>query len=141
MIFDDEQVQRINQFFALIRVGWGVSKFNSQFGDEEDIRHTKRFYAARILQYTPDKLAEAVDMGVALRGQGDEDFLFPDVAKILGLIGSEWEHTRQSRPAAEVLLDKPVDLGADRLIEHDVKPLTPADALAEMRAAVGLTEE
>ncbi len=59
----------------------------------------------------------------------------------LCLSSFDWEHTRQSRPAAEVLLDKPVDLGADRLIEHDVKPLTPADALAQMRATVGLTEE
>lgn len=137
MIFDDEQRERINKFFALIRVGWGAAKFNSQFADEEDLKHNKRFYAEQILQYTPEKLAEAVQMGVNLRGQGEEDFLFPDVAKILGLIGSDWEHKRY-KPAHEVLNAPIVDLGEGRLLEGPKDEKSPDEHLAEMRKELGI---
>jgi hypothetical protein len=114
-IFSDEQRQRINRFFALIRVGWGVAKYNSQFGDDEDVRHQKRFHAQRILQYTDDKLSQAVEMAVSLRGSGDDDFTFPDVAKILGLIGTDWESKRMHRLASEVMAEPILDLSAPRL--------------------------
>ncbi len=131
-LFDDEQRERVNKFFALIRVGWGAAKFNSQFGDAQDVQHTKRFYARRILQYTPAKLAEAVEMAVDLRAGGDADFLFPDVAKILGLIGKDWESKRLHKPYdPNAVLP---DLGEGRLLPWPEDNRSREEIVAEMRS-------
>ena len=45
----------------------------------------------------------------------------------------DWEHARQSRPAAEVLLDKPVDLGEGRYLEGPKDERTPEQHLSALR--------
>ena len=135
-VFSPEEFARVNKFFALVRVAWGTAKFNSQFGDAEDVKHTKRFYAKRILQWTEDKLAEAVDTAVERRANGDDEFLFPDVAKILGLIGADWESKRLHRPwnSDEAL----PDLGDGRYLPPIEDNRTPDEHLSAMKTLLGI---
>jgi len=45
----------------------------------------------------------------------------------------DWEHNRQSRPAAEVLLDKPVDLGEGKHLPAPQDDRTPDEHIAGLK--------
>lgn len=89
--YDSEQRRLVNWFFASMRTQWGAGKYNSQFGEGEDVNFAKRHWAPRILKHTPEQLADMLQQADTQRINGNEKFTWPDPAMILSLYSNAWE--------------------------------------------------
>lgn len=74
-----------------MRTQWGAGKYNSQFGEGEDVNFAKRHWAPRIVKHTPEKLADMLRQADNQRISGNDKFAWPDVAAILSLQDRAWE--------------------------------------------------
>ena len=90
-IFDEAERKLVSWFFAAMRTQWGAGKFNSQFGEGEDVQFAKRHWAPRILKHKPEHLREMLEMADSERINGNEKFMWPDPAMILSLQSNAWE--------------------------------------------------
>lgn len=89
--FDKAEQNLISWFFATVRVAWGAAKFNSQFGEGEDVVYAKRYWGKKITKYSRVQLAGMLDAADRQRIAGNQKFLFPDIAQILSLTSTAWE--------------------------------------------------
>jgi len=106
----------VNYFFLRLETSYG-RKFWTEFSDEKTVALTKREWANRISTYSKQDLNEAIELAKDERERGNEEFEWPDIAKILGLLknrisptgtnagayleyGTE-EHPAYERPAIE----------------------------------------
>ncbi len=89
--FSKPEQQLISWLFATMRIAWGTAKFNSQFGEDDDVRYSKRYWGEKIAQYTRLELAAMLDAVDRERIAGNDKFTFPDIPKILSLHTAQWE--------------------------------------------------
>lgn len=89
--YTDEQRRLVGWFFASMRTQWGVTKYNSQFGWDEDVAFAKRHWAPRIIKYTPKQLKSMLEQADSHRIAGNEKYAWPDPAMILALGDNAWE--------------------------------------------------
>lgn len=75
--------RRVNDFFAKMRVVWGNGAYNQQFGTPEDLRFAKREFYNAILKPTDEELTMAFDHARKMIGEGDPDWRYPHVERIL----------------------------------------------------------
>ena len=75
----------VNWFFLRLETNYG-QKFWTQFSDEKTVLLTKREWARNIIKYSRDDLHEAIEIAKREREQGNQDFEWPDIPKILGLL-------------------------------------------------------
>ena len=75
----------VNWFFMRLETNYG-SKFWTQFSDEKTVLLTKREWAAQITQHSREELHIAIEGAKKQRTLGNDDFDWPDIAKILGLL-------------------------------------------------------
>lgn len=87
----DDQRNLVNWFFASMRTQWGVAKYNSQFGEGNDVMFAKRHWAPRIIKYTPEQLKSMLEQADSQRIAGNEKYAWPDPAMILALGDNAWE--------------------------------------------------
>jgi hypothetical protein len=90
--YDDYQRKLINWFFASMRTQWGTGKYNSQFGEGEDVNFAKRHWAPRIIKFKAEQLKSMLEQADNQRIAGNEKFAWPDPAAILSLQSNAWEH-------------------------------------------------
>lgn len=97
----------MNQFYALIRAGWGSGKFSSQFADQNDLMRSKRYWAPRILVHSDEDLARAVSMATDRKLAGDARYDWPDIGVILSTLSIDGVGHQQRRQSAEPPLALP----------------------------------
>ena len=107
--FSRDEQNLVGWFFASLRTQWGAAKYNSQFGEGDDVKFAKRHWADRILKYTRVELAEMLQMADAERMNGNTRFDWPDIAAVLSLTSTAWERQAHKEYRPERLL---VDQGA-----------------------------
>ena len=73
----------VNWFFMRLQTNYGT-KFWTQFSDEKTLLLTKREWAENILRYSKEELHHAIEFSKSERERGNDDFEWPDIAKILG---------------------------------------------------------
>jgi len=123
--FSAEESALIKWFYATVRTAFGVGKFDTQFGNDEDVRYSMRFFGPRIIRHDRVELRQKIDAAVSRLS-------FPNIAEILDVEElQEWE-TRIHRPfvpAGPLLEDKTTK---DRKLEERKA------ALAKMRKELGI---
>lgn len=123
----DDQRNLVNWFFASMRTQWGVAKYNSQFGEGNDVMFAKRHWAPRIIKYTPEQLKSMLEQADSQRIAGNEKYAWPDPAMILALEDNSWER-RCHKPfeperAIENLTAKEARIACGREILESMKSL------------------
>ena len=123
----DDQRNLVNWFFASMRTQWGVAKYNSQFGEGNDVMFAKRHWAPRIIKYTPEQLKSMLEQADSQRIAGNEKYAWPDPAMILALEDNAWER-RCHKPfeperAIENMTAKEARIACGREILESMKSL------------------
>jgi len=77
----------VNWFFLRLETSYG-QKFWTQFSDEKTVLLTKREFAGRITKHSREDLHTAIELMKERRENGDKDFEWPDIPKILGLLSN-----------------------------------------------------
>jgi hypothetical protein len=75
----------INWFFGRLKIVYDV-KFSTKYATPNDVALGKREWASMILQHTQADLGNAIELAKERRLKGDDDFDWPDIPKILGLL-------------------------------------------------------
>ena len=73
----------VNWFFLRLETVY-AAKFWSQFSDEKTVLLTKREWAGNITKYNREELHGAIEFAKTERENGNDEFNWPDIAKILG---------------------------------------------------------
>ncbi len=112
--YDEHQRKLINWFFASMRTQWGVAKYNSQFGEGDDVKFAKRHWGPRIIKYTPDQLKDMLIQADNQRIAGNQAYAWPDPAAILSLVDTAWERRAHKVFNPDIAIEN-LDARADRL--------------------------
>jgi len=88
----------VNWFFLRLETSYG-RKFWTEFSDEKTVLLTKREWAGRILEYSRDDLHYAIEKMKVERENGNDDFKWPDIANILGLLNNRISPTGHNSAA------------------------------------------
>ena len=75
----------INWFFGRLKIIYDV-KFSTKYATPNDVALGKREWAEMILRHTQADLGKAIELAKDRRLKGDDDFDWPDIPKILGLL-------------------------------------------------------
>lgn len=110
-----------------MRTQWGVAKYNSQFGEAQDVDFAKRHWAPRITKFTIEQLRDMLQQADSQRIAGNQALAWPDPAAILSLVSNAWERRahKEFRPlvALENLTAKEARLEAGRKALDDIRGL------------------
>jgi hypothetical protein len=77
----------VNWFYLRLETTYG-QKFWTQFSDEKTVSLSKREWAVNILKHSREDLHDAIEQVKSLREQGNEDYEWPEIPKILGLLNN-----------------------------------------------------
>ena len=128
--FNREEQGIVSWFFASIRTAWGAAKFNSQFGEDDDVRYAKRYWADHILPYSREQLHGMLRAADRERLNGNDKFQWPDIAAILSLNAGSWER-RCHKPFESPVMLEDMTTKAAKLEERKAE-------LAKIKKELGL---
>lgn len=110
-----------------MRTQWGVAKYNSQFGEAQDVDFAKRHWAPRIVKFTAEQLKDMLQQADSQRIAGNQALAWPDPAAILSLVSNAWERRahKEFKPlvALENLTAKEARLEAGRRAFDEIRAL------------------
>lgn len=90
--FSTEEKAKTVMFFARIQTAYGAGRFRTIARSEEELRLIRREWAKEIGLYSIDQLNRAIDRLKQRLIAGDQEYRYPDVAKILALASEPETH-------------------------------------------------
>ncbi len=125
----------VNWFFMRLQTNYG-SKFWTQFSDEKTVLLTKREWANQIISHTREELHTAIELSKEQRQNGNADFEWPDIAKILGLLKNRISPSGHNS-TAYIDWDSPKHPRNDPKSRGYIKPEQKALGYRDKRKAAG----
>jgi hypothetical protein len=121
------ELKQVNAFFALIRSAY-PRQFDTEFGDVQVLNHAKRFWMRDILDLTQEQMDKGFKDLRKRRVQGDEDFKWPDIGRVIGLCRNAAKRDPAHKPFPKL----------DRLAPSREAKQVGREALSNLKAMVGL---
>lgn len=135
-IFSEQEKDSTAYFFVRLKAVYGA-EFMRHFPDVESERISKREWARQIGQYSREQIDGMFSHVKSERMRGNDDYQWLDIGNILAILGSSWQHARQSQSVDEALGREP-HKAIENMTGREKKREINKQRMAAMRAELGI---